>query len=65
MFNKEDSLLIIVCFDGFVTDQTIIVVSREPLATKSELGDQATQLTRALWKPHSLLCGGCKINLFS
>lgn len=44
-----------VCFDGLVNDQIIIVVSKDPLATSNEFGDQATVLTRALWKPHSLL----------
>lgn len=53
--NECYSLLMIVCFAGFVTDQMMMVVSRDPLATRRELGDQATQFTRALWKPHSLL----------
>lgn len=48
----------IVCLAGFVTDQMMMVVSSDPLATSSEFGDQATQLTFALWKPHSLLCAG-------
>lgn len=39
-------------------DQIIIVVSSDPLATIVESGDQATVFTRALWNPHSLLCGG-------
>lgn len=51
-------LLIIVCFAGLATDQMIIVVSKEPLATSDELGDHATLFTLALWKPHSLLCAG-------
>ena len=45
----------IVCFAGFRTLQIIIAVSRLPLATSCELGDHATVLTLALWKPHSLL----------
>lgn len=45
-----------VCLFGEVTLQTIIVVSKLPLATCLEFGDQATQLTRALWKPQSCLC---------
>lgn len=45
----------IVCLAGLASDQTMIVVSKDPLATKVEFGDQATLLTRALWKPHSLL----------
>jgi hypothetical protein len=48
----------IVCLAGLATDQMMIVVSKEPLATSDEFGDQATLLTRALWKPHSLLCAG-------
>jgi len=55
-------LLMIVCFAGFVTLQMIIVVSRLPLATMSEFEDHATEFTRALWKPHSLLCASCKSN---
>jgi len=47
-----------VCLAGLATDQIIMVVSSDPLATNSELGDQATVLTRALWKPHSLLWAG-------
>lgn len=43
-----NSLLIMVCLAGLVTDQMIMVVSNEPLATSSEFGDQATVLTRAL-----------------
>lgn len=52
------AFLIIVCLDGLASDQIIIVVSNEPLATNWEFGDQATQLTRALWKPHSCLWAG-------
>lgn len=48
----------IVCFAGLETDQIMMVVSKDPLATRREFGDQATQFTRALWNPHSLLCGG-------
>lgn len=48
-------LLMIVCLAGLATDQMMMVVSKDPLATRVELGDQATLLTRALWKPHSLL----------
>lgn len=44
-----------VCFDGLVTDQMMMVVSSDPEATICEFGDHATQLTRALWKPHSCL----------
>lgn len=51
-----------VCLAGLLTDQIIMVVSKEPLATSREFGDQATVLTRALWKPHSLLWAGCKQN---
>lgn len=47
-----------VCFDGFVTDHMMMVVSKDPLATSKEFGDQATQFTRALWKPHSCLVAG-------
>merc|ERR1719427_449258 len=36
-------------------------VSRPPLATYRELGAQATQLTLAVWKPHSLLDGLSKV----
>lgn len=53
-------LLMIVCLAGLATDQMIIVVSNEPLATNVEFGDHATLLTRALWNPHSLLCAGWK-----
>lgn len=49
-------LLIMVCLFGEVTLHTMIVVSKLPLATCLEFGDQATQLTRALWKPQSCLC---------
>lgn len=52
-------LLIIVCFEGLANDQIIIVVSKDPLATNNEFGDHATQLTFALWKPHSCLWAGC------
>lgn len=38
-----------------------MVVSKLPLATCCEFGDHATQLTRALWKPHSLLCASWKM----
>lgn len=51
-------LFMIVCLAGLLTDQMMIVVSSDPLATKREFGDQATQLTLALWNPHSLLCAG-------
>lgn len=57
-WQSQNSLLMIVCLVGFVTDQIMIVVSNEPLATSKEFGDQAIQLTRALWKPHSLLWAG-------
>lgn len=53
------AFLMIVCFDGFVIDQMIIVVSKDPLANIFESGDHATQLTLALWKPHSCLWAGC------
>lgn len=36
------------CLFGFSTDHIIILVSKLPLATNSESGDQATQLTLAL-----------------
>ena len=49
------SLLMMVCLLGCDTLQTMMVVSREPLATIAESGDQATVLTRAVWNPHSLL----------
>lgn len=52
-----------VCFAGFSTLHMIIVVSRLPLATFKESGDQATELTLALWKPHSLLCASCIIEI--
>lgn len=55
MYVVFHSLLMMVCLAGLVTDQMMMVVSREPLATSNEFGDQATVLTRALWKPHSLL----------
>lgn len=42
----------IVCFDGFVIDQMIIVVSKDPLATIFELGDHATQLTLQTQNTH-------------
>lgn len=48
-------LLIIVCLAGLATDHMMMVVSKDPLATNVEFGDQATLLTLALWKPHSLL----------
>lgn len=47
-----------VCLSGCAIDQMMMVVSKDPLATMLESGDQATVFTRALWKPHSLLCGG-------
>lgn len=53
------AFLMIVCLDGFATDQMMMAVSSEPLATNCEFGDHATQLTLALWKPHSCLCAGC------
>jgi hypothetical protein len=46
-------LLMMMCFAGFSTDQMMMLVSKLPLATNNESGDQATLLTRALWKPHS------------
>lgn len=49
----------IVCLAGLANDHTIIVVSNDPLATNREFGDQATQFTFALWKPHSCLWAGC------
>lgn len=52
---RNNSLLMMRCLLGSVTLQTIMVVSREPLATIAESGDQATVLTRAVWNPHSLL----------
>lgn len=51
---NNDLLLIIMCLAGFSTCQIIMLVSKLPLATKSESGDHATQFTLALWKPHSL-----------
>lgn len=48
----------IVCLAGLATDQIMIVVSNDPLATNAEFGDHATLFTRALWKPHSLLWAG-------
>lgn len=48
-------LLIMVCLAGEARLQIMIVVSRLPEATRDESGDQATQFTLALWKPHSLL----------
>lgn len=52
---KNILLLMMVCLAGLFRDQMMMVVSNDPLATSCEFGDQATQLTRALWKPHSLL----------
>ena len=43
------------CLLGFSTLQTMMLVSRLPLATSVESGDQATQFTLAVWKPHSSL----------
>lgn len=37
-----------VCLAGLLTDQIIMLVSNEPLATINEFGDHATLLTRAL-----------------
>ena len=43
------------CLLGFSTLHTMMLVSRLPLATRVESGLQATQLTLAVWKPHSSL----------
>jgi hypothetical protein len=56
-------LLMMMCFAGFSTLHIIMVVSKLPLATSWELGDQATVLTLALWKPHSFLWASCNVTV--